>query len=312
MNPQALLENMGWKQGQGLGRRNQGILTVIKPKVQFDRNGLGLNSGVCLVEPWWAKMYNQTAQNISITESNESSDGESSSEMPVKDITVKKQKKSKQQNLPNASTEVIDTRELSTNVKLKELVDANNLGKQKTVQDNTQQNPVIKKSKKQKHAERKRSPTCEAVKNCRPSNGPQRTLTSKKPGVKKKSITKSSVAPDFLGIKCSMYKHFIKSTTLRADDFIKPILKDSLDSTSDDQKAQESLKFSNCQEIKARKNDMVMVNPIDNSMWQNCEGRTAHEGARYGVLKGKLARLMRQENQHKIFTSAKVPDKAYI
>lgn len=33
MNPQAILEGMGWKQGEGLGRHKQGIASAIKPKV---------------------------------------------------------------------------------------------------------------------------------------------------------------------------------------------------------------------------------------------------------------------------------------
>lgn len=58
------LQNCGWEEGDGLGKEKQGILTAIKPKIKFDKEGIGYENtaDVTNKNQWWCHAYNLTAK----------------------------------------------------------------------------------------------------------------------------------------------------------------------------------------------------------------------------------------------------------
>ncbi|XP_003742395.1 G patch domain-containing protein 4 [Galendromus occidentalis] len=207
MDAKALLQGMGWKEGEGLGKSNQGISEAIKPKVQLDRNGLGLNPAASLIEPWWAKVFNQTAKNVVVGDSSQG-----------RKTTTKR-----------------TTRDAGSAP-----------GRDGAVK------PVKRRTKKMKK-------TRNAGTSC-PSES-------------------DSFKAHLASINKSLYMgSFTKGTTLRP-----------------------GASFCESIEIGDTAGEGVTVcdephsNPIDENLWRSCGGRTAHKGARYGVLKGKMARLVKQE-----------------
>lgn len=65
------LEKYGWKEGQGLGKSNDGISKPIKAKLKFDTAGIGHDAGKELVNDWWSGAYNSALDNVEVkTEEN--------------------------------------------------------------------------------------------------------------------------------------------------------------------------------------------------------------------------------------------------
>lgn len=58
------LEKYGWKEGQGLGKNQDGISNPLKPKLKFDTHGLGHDIAKEIIDPWWARVYDEAAKNI--------------------------------------------------------------------------------------------------------------------------------------------------------------------------------------------------------------------------------------------------------
>ncbi|OCT69236.1 G patch domain-containing protein 4 isoform X1 [Xenopus laevis] len=56
----------GWKEGKGLGRRENGICEAIKVKVKCDHAGVGHNSAEQFTFHWWDHVFNKTASSISV------------------------------------------------------------------------------------------------------------------------------------------------------------------------------------------------------------------------------------------------------
>lgn len=202
----------------------------------MDRNGLGHNPATCLVEPWWAKVFNQTAQNVSVEEFAETSDRSKSAEKRKRDKSTK-----------DACRTQTESEESST---------------------------VNKKIKTSKRKQRLKD------NNVLESNG------------------KSSAAPDLNEIKRATYKNFVKSSTAftGTDGSTKEDSSDSRGIVDGKGNVVESSDLK--KDSKKMEHDEQIVNPIDHDVWKSCEGRTGHKGARYGVLKGKMARVLRQESQH--------------
>ncbi|XP_031328324.1 G patch domain-containing protein 4-like [Photinus pyralis] len=63
------LEKYGWKEGNGLGKHSIGIKTALKPALKFDNAGVGFNASEGYTNNWWEKLYNETASNINVTNS---------------------------------------------------------------------------------------------------------------------------------------------------------------------------------------------------------------------------------------------------
>jgi len=65
----ALMQQQGWKQGDGLGARKQGMKDAIKPKLKFDHSGMGHNRKEEFEFHWWDHVFNSAAKGISVDES---------------------------------------------------------------------------------------------------------------------------------------------------------------------------------------------------------------------------------------------------
>jgi len=64
----ALMQQQGWKQGDGLGARKQGMKDAIKPKLKFDHSGMGHNRKEEFEFHWWDHVFNSAAKGISVDE----------------------------------------------------------------------------------------------------------------------------------------------------------------------------------------------------------------------------------------------------
>ncbi|PSN36614.1 hypothetical protein C0J52_10446 [Blattella germanica] len=56
----------GWKEGKGLGRSESGIVTAIKPKLKFDKQGIGHDESRQFTSRWWEHAFNKAASNIHV------------------------------------------------------------------------------------------------------------------------------------------------------------------------------------------------------------------------------------------------------
>ena len=54
--------------GKGLGRNEDGIATCLKPKLKFDKSGLGGNKSDTFTNHWWEHSYNSAANNLEISQ----------------------------------------------------------------------------------------------------------------------------------------------------------------------------------------------------------------------------------------------------
>jgi len=93
LDARVLLQKFGWKEGDGLGKERDGIKEAIKPKFQQDTSGLGVDKAAALTAPWWADVYNTTAQKISVDIRNNEDSSDSEEEKPA----IKRANKSKKQ-----------------------------------------------------------------------------------------------------------------------------------------------------------------------------------------------------------------------
>ncbi|ESO01097.1 hypothetical protein HELRODRAFT_175127 [Helobdella robusta] len=91
----ALLEQQGWKEGQGLGKEKQGIKDAIKVNVKNDKFGVGHDLGEEFTYHWWDHAFNRAAKNIKGT-IQLSKEGETT-ELSTKKLS-KKSKKNKKAN----------------------------------------------------------------------------------------------------------------------------------------------------------------------------------------------------------------------
>ncbi|XP_005280752.2 G patch domain-containing protein 4 [Chrysemys picta bellii] len=58
------LQRHGWKQGKGLGKRENGISEAIKVKVKCDTAGVGHDPAEQFTFHWWDHLFNKSAANI--------------------------------------------------------------------------------------------------------------------------------------------------------------------------------------------------------------------------------------------------------
>ncbi|XP_067143019.1 G patch domain-containing protein 4 [Centruroides vittatus] len=65
----AQLEKYGWEEGKGLGKSETGIKSAIKPSLKFDKNGIGYDIGEEFSFRWWEQVFNKTAKNIKVVNS---------------------------------------------------------------------------------------------------------------------------------------------------------------------------------------------------------------------------------------------------
>uniref|UniRef100_A0A8D0GBN7 G patch domain-containing protein 4 n=1 Tax=Sphenodon punctatus TaxID=8508 RepID=A0A8D0GBN7_SPHPU len=60
------LQKHGWKQGKGLGKRENGISEAIKVKVKSDTAGVGHDAAEQFTFHWWDHLFNKAAANIAV------------------------------------------------------------------------------------------------------------------------------------------------------------------------------------------------------------------------------------------------------
>ncbi|XP_043194553.1 G patch domain-containing protein 4-like isoform X1 [Amphibalanus amphitrite] len=66
------LKQLGWQEGDGLGKGRNGIAEALKPKLKFDTTGIGHDPAKEFTHTWWSEAYNTAAANVTV---NEASDG---------------------------------------------------------------------------------------------------------------------------------------------------------------------------------------------------------------------------------------------
>ncbi|KAL5278388.1 GPATCH4 family protein [Megaselia abdita] len=92
-----LMEKYGWKEGNGLGKNNDGRVVPIKASLKFDSSGLGCDKAKEFNNHWWERVFNEAAGNVEV----ENTDGnidlkvkdEDSVEITTKEYSVRKLKK---------------------------------------------------------------------------------------------------------------------------------------------------------------------------------------------------------------------------
>lgn len=86
-----MLRKQGWKQGQGLGKTEQGITEAIKPSLKFDNSGIGHDMAKEFTNNWWDLAFKKAANKIEVEEKD---DGEI--EVKTKKKKSKKRKREEQ------------------------------------------------------------------------------------------------------------------------------------------------------------------------------------------------------------------------
>ena len=66
-----LLRRQGWTEGQGLGKRGQGVPEPIKASLKFDSAGVGHDPAKEFTNHWWDVAFNRAAMNIQVEEDEE-------------------------------------------------------------------------------------------------------------------------------------------------------------------------------------------------------------------------------------------------
>jgi hypothetical protein len=68
-----IMEKYGYKEGEGLGKSNNGITTAVKASFKFDQNGLSAANEKSTNDHWWSRIYKEAASNLNV-DCNESGD----------------------------------------------------------------------------------------------------------------------------------------------------------------------------------------------------------------------------------------------
>ena len=63
---QMQMKKFGWREGQGLGKNEQGMKEAIKVSIKNNKNGLGLDPSEQFVFHWWDHVFNKVANSIKI------------------------------------------------------------------------------------------------------------------------------------------------------------------------------------------------------------------------------------------------------
>ncbi|XP_039970807.1 G patch domain-containing protein 4 [Bactrocera tryoni] len=102
-----ILNKYGWKEGDGLGKHNNGIVKPLKASMKFDNAGLGSDQAASdFNNHWWERVFNEAAENVDVrtTKNGVSVDlknKDESVEISTKEYSVKKLKKAKDQSCPS-------------------------------------------------------------------------------------------------------------------------------------------------------------------------------------------------------------------
>jgi len=61
-----ILGKYGWKEGDGLGKNNNGIAAPLKASLKFDNAGLGVDRATEFNDHWWERCFNEAASNVTV------------------------------------------------------------------------------------------------------------------------------------------------------------------------------------------------------------------------------------------------------
>ncbi|XP_011191388.1 G patch domain-containing protein 4 [Zeugodacus cucurbitae] len=98
-----ILNKYGWKDGEGLGKNNNGIVKPLKASMKFDNAGLGSDQAASdFNNHWWERVFNEAAKNVDVTTTKNGvsvdlKNKDESVEISTKEYSVKKLKKAKDQ-----------------------------------------------------------------------------------------------------------------------------------------------------------------------------------------------------------------------
>ncbi|XP_034486177.1 G patch domain-containing protein 4 [Drosophila innubila] len=98
-----ILGKYGWKEGDGLGKNNNGIAAPLKASLKFDNAGLGVDRATEFNDHWWERCFNEAASNVTVKVeqngevSTSRKAGEDAVEISTKGYSARKLKKAKDQ-----------------------------------------------------------------------------------------------------------------------------------------------------------------------------------------------------------------------
>ncbi|KAH8341056.1 hypothetical protein KR067_004379 [Drosophila pandora] len=98
-----ILSKYGWKEGEGLGKQNDGIAAPLKASLKFDNAGLGVDRAKEFNDHWWERCFNEAANNVAVQVGENGKitttrkDGEDAVEISTKGFSARKLKKAKEQ-----------------------------------------------------------------------------------------------------------------------------------------------------------------------------------------------------------------------
>lgn len=85
------LEKYGWRSGKGLGKNENGIKAAIKPSLKFNKSGIGHDSGAEFSFQWWEHIFNKTAKDIVVVNSEDKVEIKTKNE--ISEISTEKSRK---------------------------------------------------------------------------------------------------------------------------------------------------------------------------------------------------------------------------
>ncbi|XP_055843503.1 G patch domain-containing protein 4 [Episyrphus balteatus] len=92
-----LLKKYGWKEGEGLGKNNDGISVPLKANLKFDNAGLGVDKADEFNNHWWERVFNEAANNVEIQKDGDkvvvNRKNDESVEITTKEYSTRKLKK---------------------------------------------------------------------------------------------------------------------------------------------------------------------------------------------------------------------------
>ncbi|TDG52327.1 hypothetical protein AWZ03_001157 [Drosophila navojoa] len=98
-----ILGKYGWKEGDGLGKNNNGIAAPLKASLKFDNAGLGVDRATEFNDHWWERCFNEASSNVAVQVeqngqvSTARKAGQEAVEISTKGYSARKLKKAKEQ-----------------------------------------------------------------------------------------------------------------------------------------------------------------------------------------------------------------------
>uniref|UniRef100_A0A1B0AJW2 G patch domain-containing protein 4 n=1 Tax=Glossina pallidipes TaxID=7398 RepID=A0A1B0AJW2_GLOPL len=103
-----ILKKYGWKEGDGLGKTNNGITKALRPNFKFDKTGFGSDvASSDFNNHWWERVFNEAASNVNVKQKD---DGDTEFnlihegvEISTKGYSLEKLKKARRNKCPDST-----------------------------------------------------------------------------------------------------------------------------------------------------------------------------------------------------------------